>query len=219
VYTYRVHGKLIVQRLIPLTHVKFISASPNYSFDFFDVASGRDLAMTRFIATAALAFALGATALSPSVAQTADQTRPMMGMMGGGCPMIGMMGQGMMGQGIVGQGMMEGRQARMGAMVDGRLAYLKGELNITDVQTESWNGYADAVKGRVNAMQDMRQDMIDAMQKGSAIERMDARIKSMEAMVQAMKAVKPATEKLYAALTDEQKKVADQLIGMDCGAM
>ena len=56
--------------------------------------------------------------------------------------------------------------------------------------------------------------MMDAMQKGSATVRMDARIKSMEAMVESMKATKPATEKLYAVLTDEQKKVADQLIGI-----
>jgi LTXXQ motif family protein len=47
----------------------------------------------------------------------------------------------------------------------------------------------------------------------------DARTKSMEAMVEAMKAIKPATVKLYAALTAEQKKIADQLIGIDCGAM
>jgi ASC-1-like (ASCH) protein len=60
---------------------------------------------------------------------------------------------------------------------------------------------------------------MEAMQKGSAIERIDARIKSMEAMVETMKAVKPATEKLYAVLSDEQKKIADELIGTDCGAM
>jgi hypothetical protein len=53
--------------------------------------------------------------------------------------------------------MMGGRQARMGAMADGRLAYLKGELNITEAQSEAWNGYADAVKARVDVMQDMRQ--------------------------------------------------------------
>jgi hypothetical protein len=41
----------------------------------------------------------------------------------------------------------------------------------------------------------------------------------MEAMVETMKAVKPATEKLYAVLSDEQKKIADELIGTDCGAM
>jgi hypothetical protein len=128
--------------------------------------------------------------------------------------MIGMMGQSMMGP-----GMMAGRQARMAALVDGRLAYLKGELNVTDAQSEPWNGYANAVKGRVDVMQGMRQAMTDAMQKGNATARMDARIKSLEAMVESMKATKPATEKLYAVLTDEQKKVADQLIGMDCGAM
>ena len=40
----------------------------------------------------------------------------------------------------------------------------------------------------------MRTGMMDAMQKGGAIERMEIRIKGMEAMVEAMKAVKPATE-------------------------
>jgi hypothetical protein len=182
--------------------------------------------MNRVFTTVALALALG---LSPALAQNADQRGSMAGMMGGGCPMIGMMGQGMMGPGMMGpgmmapslsgQGMMAGRQVRIGAMVDGRLAYLKGELSITDAQSEAWNGYANAVKGRVDVMQGMRRAMMDAMQKGSATVRMDARIKSMEAMVESMKATKPATEKLYAVLTDEQKKVADQLIGIDCGAM
>jgi hypothetical protein len=68
-------------------------------------------------------------------------------------------------------------------------------------------------------MQSRRQSMMDAMQKGSAIERMNARIAGMEVMLDSMKAVNPAIEKLYAVLTDEQKKKADELIGMDCGAM
>ena len=174
--------------------------------------------MRSIITTAVLAFALGAATFTPAIAQTGDQAGPMMGMMGGGCPMMGMMGQGMMGQGM-GLGMMGGRQARMGAMADGRLAYLKGELNVTEAQTEAWNGYADAVKARVDVMQNMRQTMMDTMQQGNAIERMDARITSMQAMVEAMSALKPTTEKLYGVLTDEQKKIADQLIGNDCGAM
>jgi hypothetical protein len=61
--------------------------------------------------------------------------------------------------------------------------------------------------------------MMGAMQKGSAIERIDARISGMEAMLEAMKAVKPATVKLYEVLTTEQKNIADDLIGIDCGAM
>lgn len=181
--------------------------------------------MNKLFVTAALALMLSASALSPSVAQT----RPMMSMMGGGCPtmsMMAMMGQGMMrGPGMTGSqatpdsGAMMGGPARMGAIVDGRLAYLKGELNISDAQMDAWNGYAEAVKSRVDVMQRMRQGMMEAMQKGRATERMDARIKGMEAMIDALKAAKPATEKLYAVLNDEQKKIADQLIGMDCGAM
>lgn len=167
--------------------------------------------MTKFFTTASLALVLTGAALSPSVAQTTDQDMPMMGMMGGGCQMMGMMG-------MMGHGMMRG-EPRMSAMVDGRLAYLKSELNITDAQTEAWTGYAQAVKGSVDAMQSRRQSMMDAMQKGSAIERMNARIAGMEVMLDAMKAVNPAIEKLYAVLTDEQKKKADELIGMDCGAM
>jgi len=174
--------------------------------------------MNRLLTTVTLAFALGATAFSPSVAQTTAQTRPMMGMMGGDCPTMGMMGM-MGGQAGIGGRAVMGSPARMDAMADGRLAYLKGELSITDAQMEAWKGYADTVKGRVDVMQQMRQGMMEAMQKGSATELMDARIKGMEAMLGALKAVKPATEKLYAALNDEQKKIADRLIGIDCGAM
>ena len=170
--------------------------------------------MNKLFTTAALVFTLGATALSPALAQTTDQSGPMPGMMGGGCPMMSMMGQGMMGQGMMGD-----NQTGMAAMVDGRLAYLKGMLNVTDAQTDAWNGYAEAAKSRVGDMRGMHQGMMAAMQKGSATDRMDARIKNMEAMVEAMKTMKPATEKLYAVLTADQKKTADQLIGMDCGAM
>lgn len=170
--------------------------------------------MNKSFTPPALALALSAAFLSPSIAQNYDQEGPMMGMMGGGCPMMGMMDHGMRGQ-----GMMWGRQAGMAAMVDARLAYLKDELKITDAEGEAWNGYAEAIKGRVTNMQSMRQGMIDAMQKGGAIERMDARINGMEAILEAMKAFKPATEKLYGVLTAEQKKIADELIGIDCGAM
>jgi hypothetical protein len=68
-------------------------------------------------------------------------------------------------------------------------------------------------------MMGTREGMMGAMQKGGAIERMDARISGMEAMLEAMKAVKPVTVKLYEALIAEQKKIADELIGLDCGAM
>ena len=170
--------------------------------------------MAKSFAAAVLALAVSAAAMSPSIAQDSDEARFPMGMMGGGCPTMGMMGHGMMGQGG-----MWGHQGGMSAVVDGRLAYLKDELKITDAQTEAWNGYAEAVKGRATVMQGMRASMMEAMQKGGAVERMDVRIAGMDAMLESMKAVKPAIVKLYSALTPEQKKAADQLIGVDCGAM
>ena len=171
--------------------------------------------MLKWFGPAFLALALSAAVPLPSFAQDNDED----GMMGGGCPTMGMMGRGMMSQGIMGQGMMGGHQAHMKAMVDARLAYLKDELKITDAQTDAWNAYAEAVKSRVNVMQGMRESMMGSMQKGNAVDRMDVRIKGMEAMLELMKAVKPATEKLYSVLTDEQKKAADELIGVQCGGM
>ena len=169
--------------------------------------------MLKLLATTALSIVLGTVVLAPALAQTAYPAGSMMGMLGGGCPTMAMMGPERLGQGMM------AREARMRAMVAGRLAYLKDELDITEAQSQAWKAYADAVNSRVEAMQGMRQNMMRAIQKGSAVERMDARIKSMEVMLEAMKTVKPATEKLYAALTDEQKNNADELIGMDCGAM
>lgn len=175
--------------------------------------------MNKMFATTALALAISATALAPSFAQTKAPSGHMMGMAGGGCPMMGMMGQGMMGRGKMGQGTPSGNQEQMGALADSRLAHLKTELKITDAQADVWKAYTEAVKARATVMQGMRTTMMDAMDKGGAVDRMDIRIKSMEAMVESMKAIKPATEKLYAALTAEQKKAADELIGVDCGAM
>lgn len=168
----------------------------------------------------AVIFVIGTTFASPSYAQPREG---MMRMMGGGCPTIGLMGHhGHMGQGGGGvggwfRGMM-GRQPNMGAMVEGRTAYLKGELKIEAEQQPAWGAYASAVAARMELMRGMHESMSKTMQTGTAIERMDVRITGMEAMVESMKAMKPATEGLYAVLNDEQKTVADELIGGDCGA-
>lgn len=72
-----------------------------------------------------------------------------------------------------------------------------------------------AVKDRVHVLQDARADLMERILHGSAPARMDARMEGLEAM----RAVRPATENLYAALNDRQKKTADDLIGVDRGAM
>jgi Spy/CpxP family protein refolding chaperone len=83
----------------------------------------------------------------------------------------------------------------------------------------AWDVYADAVRARHTTMESVHADMMKAKESGSALERMDARIKAMGSMVDSLKALKPSTEALYAVLTDEQKKKADQLLGGRCGMM
>jgi len=154
----------------------------------------------------------------PALAQTSDPETGggMMGRNGEGM-MMGQGGQGMMGGGMMGPGMMG--QGDFKAMVEGRLAYVKTALSITDEQAAAWKAYEDASRANVQSMQAAHQTMITAMQSGSAIDRMQAHITLMQARLDALKALKPATEALYKALTPEQQKKADTLLGMGGGLM
>jgi hypothetical protein len=133
-----------------------------------------------------------------------------------GCPMMGdMMGfrRGMK------QGMGQGAMMHSVPMMEGRLAYIKADLEITDAQMAAWDAYADSVRARHATMEGMPPEMMKAKESGSALQRLDARIKAMESKVEGLKALKPVTEGLYAVLSDEQKKKADQLLGGGCGMM
>jgi hypothetical protein len=167
---------------------------------------------------------IGAITILASSAFAEEQRQmPMMGygmgqgMMGPGMGMMGPGGMGMMGPGM--HGMMGPGNFDFRPMMEGRLAYLKAELAITDAQTAAWEGYVDAVKGRVSAMQNVHSTMMQAMQSGSALERLDARINAMTTMVDSLKSMRPAIETLYNALSDDQKKKADILIGTGCCMM
>lgn len=136
------------------------------------------------------------------------------------CPMMGGMGHHRMGGDMGWSGMGRGPMM-MGspANVEGRLAYLKAELGITEPQTKAWDGYVSAVKSRMSTMHGMHDSMMQAMQAGTATARLDAHVKHMEAMTEALKSLKPATDALYAVLTTEQKAKADVLLGIGCCMM
>ena len=125
----------------------------------------------------------------------------------------------MTGEMMGGKGKKEGQGMMMHSvpMMEARLAYIKADLEITDAQSTAWDAYANAVRARHGAMETMHADMMKAKESGTVVDRMDARIKAMETMVDSLKALKPATEALYAALSEEQKKKADQLLGSGCG--
>jgi hypothetical protein len=168
--------------------------------------------------TAALALAAIVVAgIGTARAQQPSQGIPMMG-----GPMIGMMGDsgmmGMMGPSgmmpMMGQGMMCGSASH----IEGRLAYIKTELRITDAQAPQWDAFAAAY--RTNAQQFAQQcaAMMGqggghmGMTAGTLPERLDRMEQHMTLHLEALRAMKVAVQPLYAALSDEQRRVADQII-------
>ncbi|PWC69723.1 hypothetical protein TSH20_08840, partial [Azospirillum sp. TSH20] len=89
----------------------------------------------------------------PGMMMNMDQMRPMMGgMMGQQSGQSNMMGSGMMEQMMpMMRQMMMGQQGGISAMglpfehVEGRIAFLKAELGITDAQAPQWNAFADTL--------------------------------------------------------------------------
>lgn len=125
----------------------------------------------------------------------------------------GMMRGGMMGQGMMGQGDLK-------AMVEGRLAYVRTALGLTEGEGPAWKAYEDAVRANEQSMQTVHEAMVTAMRSGTAIDRLQKNIAMTQARLDALKALQPATEALYKALTPEQQKKADMLLlGVSGGMM
>ena len=157
--------------------------------------------------------------VAPVLAQTNEPEKGQ-GMMGqGGQGMMGHGDQGMIGGGMMGGGMGSGMmgQKNLKAMVEGRLAYVKTALEITDAEATVWKAFEDASRANVQGMQAAHQAMMTLMQSGTAVDRMQAHITMMQSRLDALKALQPATEALYKALTPEQQKQADTLLGMGGG--
>ena len=134
------------------------------------------------------------------------------GMPGGGMPMMRMMtGQ----DGIAGMGMM----TAMAGHVEGRLAYLKTELKITDAQLPLWNAVADVIRANAKGMGAMSEGMMGSTQASTLPDKLALREKMMTGHLEALHRFKTAVDPLYAALGAEQKKTADELLMGPMGMM
>jgi hypothetical protein len=144
-------------------------------------------------------------ATAPSMGKAGDMPMvDMSGMMDGGMGrMMGMMGP--MSAGGDGSGTMPF------AHLEGRIAFLKAELAITDAQLPQWNAFADALRA---SAKDMREAMANVMQSGmpaAAPGRADAMVGMMTARLEGVKKTAAAAKALYATLSDAQKATADEL--------
>jgi len=124
---------------------------------------------------------------------------------------------GMMGGGMA--GMMAMMHMMHGAMsvpplrhVEGQIAFLKAELKITDAQMPQWNAFAAALRGSAARLQQAISGATNAPGPVTAPELMQRRVKLLTAELDAVQTVLAAATPLYAALSDEQKKLADALL-------
>jgi hypothetical protein len=142
--------------------------------------------------------------------------------------MMGMWGpRGMMGYGGPGSWMM-GRgdfsQAMCNIManhIEGRLAYIKAELKITETQESFWNAYAAAARDNANAMSAHCTVMMSRRGESaiSLPDRLDQHEQLMAAQLDAVRAMDKVLKPLYAALNDGQRQTADQLFWGPMGMM
>lgn len=122
--------------------------------------------------------------------------------------------------------------------IEGRLAFLKAELRITEAQASQWSAYADAVRANTDRMGNAMDQMMSSgmmmgpmMSEGTMMggynmmmhgqseaiaslpDRFDLAEQHISARLEMLQAMKEPTMQLYSVLSDEQKRLADQFIG------
>ncbi len=152
---------------------------------------------------------------------------PMMNMMSGmmsNMPMMNMMEMmrtmRMMGPGTTGMATID--------RIEGRIAFLRTELKITEAQTSAWNAFANALRANAKKLGEVRASMMPPSAAGqqqapTLIERLDAQERWMLARLEGTRTMKSALSTLYESLSDDQKKSANELLaphmGMGMGMM
>ena len=200
--------------------------------------------MNRFTLTVLMAVALGVTgALAQAPADSHDQHHPaaagtpepvpaqarppagqpeasgQQGVMGNMPMMMNMMGMmqmmrvmGTTGDSPAGMGMID--------HVEGRIAFLRTELKVTDAQANVWNAFADALRANAKKLGEARASMMSHMTAGpqqALSERLDLQEQWLAARLEGTRAIKSAFTNLFGVLSDDQKKTANELLGPHLG--
>jgi hypothetical protein len=138
----------------------------------------------------------------------------MMNMMGGNMPMMNMMGMmtAAAGPGIGGMATID--------RVEGRIAFLRTELKITDAQAGAWNAFADAIRANAKRLGDLRASMMTGQPRpATLVDRLDLQERWFSARLEGTRAFKSAFVNLSSVLSDEQKQTANELVGPHMGMM
>jgi len=132
---------------------------------------------------------------------------------------------------------MHGADAPGMAMIDhveGRIAYLRAELKITDAQAGAWDAFAAALRVNAKTLAAAREPMMGQMKMGQVgmsagqpqapmmpaqtlAQRLDAQERWQTARLEGTRAIKTTFTKLDDVLSPDQKKAADELLPPNLG--
>jgi len=100
--------------------------------------------------------------------------------------------------------------------IEGRIAFLKAELKITEAQTPAFNALAQAMRTNAEAasatMKKAHEQRGPDKPKLGTIEHLEMRASMAKQMADQSQRMLDATKPLYAQLSDAQKKTADELL-------
>jgi hypothetical protein len=121
-------------------------------------------------------------------------------------------------------GMMASGMDGMAAIdhVEGRIAFLRTELKVTDAQAGVWNGFAEALRANAKKLAEVRASMMSGAggpqaQASTPADRLDFQEKWLLARLDGTRLMKTAFTKLNETLSDDQKKTANDLLALHMG--
>jgi LTXXQ motif family protein len=95
--------------------------------------------------------------------------------------------------------------------LEGRIAFLKAELQISDKQLADWSNLADALRASRQHLLEARK-MLVMDDRGTGGERLERYERHLSERLEAVKSARSAFTRLYASLSDTQKQTADAIL-------
>ena len=112
-----------------------------------------------------------------------------------------------------------GGMSMMAKHIEGRLAFLKTELKITDAQLPLWNAFAQVMRDDASTMHAMPHPIMRMNNAATLPDKLTAQETRLAARLETLRKLKAAVDPLYAALTADQKKTADEIMLGPMGMM
>ena len=102
--------------------------------------------------------------------------------------------------------------------IEGRIAFLKAELKITNTQADAWEAFADALRLQAKRIAEARKAIGESSAQSAGFEQQLANQEIvLSARLEGIRAIEAAYGHL--ALSAEQRKIAEELLGAHMGMM